>query len=172
MTMSLSGWGSNQVFGNEKKKGPSQWVSASYSFAGVVVLLLAIRNKAPKVGIQTAGPMWLLHCPPSPSPQPLFSSPEPGWSQSSIFMSLMAAIIISPLNGSFQVSISLIMNVRRKEHQDCFGLLSKIGILSRYSYSLGAKVVMGGRTDPRSTNWFPSLYLPKHSSSPGSGPVP
>lgn len=84
----------------------------------------------------------------------------------------MAAIIISPLNGSFQVSISLITNVRRKEHQDCFGLLSKIGILSRYSYSLGAKVVMGGRTDPRSTNWFPSLYLPKHSSSPDSGPVP
>lgn len=82
----------------------------------------------------------------------------------------MAAMIISLLNCFFQVSICLIKNARKKERQDCFGLLTKVGILSGQSYSLGAKVAMGVLIlDP--PIGFLMANLPEHSSSPGSCPV-
>lgn len=85
-------------------------------------------------------------------------------------MSLLAAMIISPLNCFFQVSICLIKNARKKEHRDCFGLLTKVGILSWQSYSLGAKVAMGVLILDPPISFF-IANLPEHSSSPGSCPV-
>lgn len=125
----------------------SQGVSAALCCQSgeMAFLILAAVNKAPKVGFQTTGQMWLLHCPPFPTPQPLALQLW-AWLIPGVYLHVpTAAIIISLLNCFFQVCISLITNVRKKEYQDCFGLLSKIGILSWYSYSLGARVVMGGR---------------------------